>query len=269
MSPAPSGPLPSEHLGLLLVSGGRPVFHPQDRRDLSWPQGSLKATSSYTGPPVCSALTALNSVGVAGRCPLDSARSPTASGRPAGHTWFPRPSCPLSVSESLSVSPSLGLEGVTLPGRYEPTCQAELGPPLLQGAHSRCSIISANGRKCGVSSARARAREGNRDPDGASRSGPGWGWMGLGAGACPTLRGQEGWTGLAFRAPISPASALGCSPCSFTENKVWLLTPLLVRCHHPPGEAAGSDRSLGALGGAPASPCSCSPPIACSRQALP
>lgn len=98
---------------------------------------------------------------------------------------------------------------------------------------------------------------------------PDWGWMGLGAGACPTLRGQEGWTGLAFRAPISPASALGCSPRSFTENKVWLLTPLLVRCHHPPGEAAGSDRSLGALGGAPASPCSHPPPRARSRQALP
>lgn len=176
MFPAPSGPLPSEHLGLLLVSeAGR--FSTRRTGDLSWPQGSLKATSSYTGPPVCSAHCLELSWG--GRQMPRLCQVTHSEWTPAGHTWFPRPSCPLSVSESLSVSPSLGLEGVTLPGRYEPTCQAELGPPS-PGCPPRCSIISANGRKCGVSSARARAREGNRDPDGvpagAARAGAGWGW---------------------------------------------------------------------------------------------
>lgn len=62
-----------------------------------------------------------------------------------------------------------------------------------------------------------------------------WGWTGWREGACPTLRGAGGITGLAFRAPVSPMLALGCSLCSFTENKVCLLTPLLVRCHHSQG----------------------------------
>lgn len=139
--PSLSCALPSEHLGLLLVSRDRPVFHPQDRLDVSWPRGSCLLCSH------CHELT------------WDGRQMPSGL-------------CQVTHSEWTPSSPSLGLEGVTLPGRYEPACQAELGPPLLQGSHSRCSIISANGRKCEVSSARARAREGNRNPDGVGMERP-------------------------------------------------------------------------------------------------
>ena len=72
--------------------------------------------------------------------------------------------------------------------------------------------------------------------------------------------------GPCLQRPVSPTSALGCSPCSSTENQVCLLTPLLVRCHHSPGEVAGSDRSLGRPGAALApAPTRSQPPAVAGR----
>lgn len=146
--------------------------------------------------------------------PPDSAGSPTASGRPAGQTWSPGPSCILSVSESLSISPSLGLDGVMLPGRYKPTRQAELGPPLLQGSHAPCSIISANGRSVAFHQPEPVLERETETQTVRGWSGPrAWGWMGVGAGGLHHPKtGRRDGRALPSETPSAPRQLWAAHP---------------------------------------------------------